>query len=951
MQSPAATSFRFRSVIILSALLTSFILMIGYSAEVKAQTTILDQELRDGQLPAGWTAVDITFETSADGYARLSDQTTSVLETPVIDLTGYTGVELQFDVAKFGTGGDGPITVQVSNDGGATWDAQEYDSPTPISSTYLTSTETIIVTGSNVKIRWTRTKSSSQKRMRDVTLTGTIGSSSIITTSPIALTNLDYIETNGPSASQSFTVDGSNLTADGSVSISAPSNFEVSTDDVNWSTSDSFSYTGDSFSGEQVFVRLAAGLTEGSYSGQVDLNGGGASATVSVSGEVTPPLPSLSGTEPYAEQFRGFTTASNLPAGWSVDGEAGQLGYVGEWGFGSAGGLRGNGGEDSVLGYQHTSSTGTFVASLELVNNTGAVITDLYLSYLGRVERSDQPRSPVWTVEVDGVEQPALSYSTDGQQDITKYGEISGLNIADQATFTITWSSDRGDNTTGLAKQIGISDVVVSDNPFFAGSLLGSEGYRILATPASDATYDDVLGRIWTQGFPNSDGPAGSTNVFLYDETTDTFGIPGDISDLFGTQSSTGSSTGKGAFVYTFADDDYSGTADAFPKLLLYEGSSTTGSVNLPLSYTDQGTPEDDGWHLAGNPYNSTLDWLSVVNNNRNVNMLDIFYIYDHNLDAYRLLNGTPATGSDNVANGNNLLPPHQGGWVKATNAGASSLTFETSDTLATGAELLEDPEELAFFRMQLRSQGRGDYAGFTFSELASTGIDADDAYQLGPLTNRFAHLYSVADGFSLLENNLPLEFDELNVPLGVYSSLSGKQRLIWSNVSELPEEWSITLEDTQTGEQTNMRQQDSYVFIHSVSKAEEKNFEMVFNQDSPRLRSNDKQEERFIINIRQNATSAPPAHELPQNLSLSQNYPNPFNPVTQIAYELPERAEIRLEVFNIQGQRVATLVDATQAAGSHSVRFDAGNLSSGVYLYRLQSGSSLLSRKMTLVK
>ncbi len=97
--------------------------------------------------------------------------------------------------------------------------------------------------------------------------------------------------------------------------------------------------------------------------------------------------------------------------------------------------------------------------------------------------------------------------------------------------------------------------------------------------------------------------------------------------------------------------------------------------------------------------------------------------------------------------------------------------------------------------------------------------------------------------------------------------------------------------------------------------------------------------------------TSVDPGDELPAEISLRQNYPNPFNPTTQINYELPESADVRLEVYNIQGQRVAVLENGLQSAGTHTVTFDAQNLASGVYLYRLQVGSTVHIKKMTLVK
>lgn len=97
--------------------------------------------------------------------------------------------------------------------------------------------------------------------------------------------------------------------------------------------------------------------------------------------------------------------------------------------------------------------------------------------------------------------------------------------------------------------------------------------------------------------------------------------------------------------------------------------------------------------------------------------------------------------------------------------------------------------------------------------------------------------------------------------------------------------------------------------------------------------------------------TSTGPEDEVPARIALHQNYPNPFNPATTIRYELPEAAVVRLNVYDLTGRLVATLVDGQQAAGSHNIRFDAAHLSSGIYLYRLQSGGQTLSRTLTLLK
>lgn len=85
--------------------------------------------------------------------------------------------------------------------------------------------------------------------------------------------------------------------------------------------------------------------------------------------------------------------------------------------------------------------------------------------------------------------------------------------------------------------------------------------------------------------------------------------------------------------------------------------------------------------------------------------------------------------------------------------------------------------------------------------------------------------------------------------------------------------------------------------------------------------------------------------------ISLYQNYPNPFNPTTVIRFTLPEADDVALHVYNMNGQRVATLAKGIHQHGSHNIVFDGSSLSSGVYLYRLQTSRQVFTRKMVLVK
>jgi hypothetical protein len=89
----------------------------------------------------------------------------------------------------------------------------------------------------------------------------------------------------------------------------------------------------------------------------------------------------------------------------------------------------------------------------------------------------------------------------------------------------------------------------------------------------------------------------------------------------------------------------------------------------------------------------------------------------------------------------------------------------------------------------------------------------------------------------------------------------------------------------------------------------------------------------------------------LPSSFALYQNYPNPFNPSTEIRYQTSEVSHVTLKVYDLLGREVATLVDEVKEPGEYQVQFDGSNLASGIYLYRLQSPSGSLVRKMILIR
>jgi len=119
-------------------------------------------------------------------------------------------------------------------------------------------------------------------------------------------------------------------------------------------------------------------------------------------------------------------------------------------------------------------------------------------------------------------------------------------------------------------------------------------------------------------------------------------------------------------------------------------------------------------------------------------------------------------------------------------------------------------------------------------------------------------------------------------------------------------------------------------------------------------VRSNDPANPVLEIPVSANiemATSSEITRDVPLRPQLAQNYPNPFNPTTTIQFTLDQASDVTLEVFNITGQRVATLVRGSLSAGSHRHSFDASGLSSGIYMYRLKTPGQTLTRQMILIK
>lgn len=492
--------------------------------------------------------------------------------------------------------------------------------------------------------------------------------------------------------------------------------------------------------------------------------------------------------------------------------------------------------------------------------------------------------------------------------------------------------------------------------------LTGGEGWRLMTGPATGETYASLLNPVWTQGIPGSKNPGASfPNFYRLDQANYQWETPSAMGDAIG--------QGEAFLVFVFDDDDNDGTPDGFPKTLtsIEEWNALDGNFSYNGLAFDQSAENPDSHFLLANPHPISLDFCQFTSTNT-ANSIDIWdpSANGGNGDYINL-----SCGMEDV-----FIAPFQGFWVRTTAVSPSIEIPESAyrQNPANGyfkQEPSKGSEPLEGLTLTLKLQSADgvftNTAKILFSEEASVDLDEFDAPKLSPagLASRYLSFYSLGENekpYAL--QSLPMEFEEkMSIPLDIETTESGAYTLTWS----LPESHlfpgSYFLRDNQNGQVIELREGSSYRFEIEPSQGQpskgsgESTHPMsvqAMNEilQSPTHRMSSGAEPLFEPLIA--AAGVDGFTELgavPGNFELAQNYPNPFNPSTVISYQLPVSSEVRLEVYDMLGRRVAELVNGQIEAGRYTVNFDASGLSSGIYLYRLQAGSQIMTKKLTVVK
>ena len=487
---------------------------------------------------------------------------------------------------------------------------------------------------------------------------------------------------------------------------------------------------------------------------------------------------------------------------------------------------------------------------------------------------------------------------------------------------------------------------------FYSASIAegAGDGWRFLSTPIA-TTYGTLLDPIWTQGAIGSNHPGSNQHNIKTFNGTDYVNVT-DMADSI--------DPGDGFAVFVFAQDIHNDPTSAnWPKTLRVTGEVPAGPVSITIN------GGNDTFSLVGNPYGSSIQLDGFTRND----VRNQIFVYDHNFTSgfdqgddaaavggggWRTWNGTAGS----LTGGR--VAPFQGFFVRnEASVGTPSLTIPSSASTTDGATFYNMDEPIALQIAARINNAQVSDSWLSFTQDGTFGVNENDVISLFPLDSRaFLHMYIENEGEGYDIKNLPSELGEsVNLPVhinawkpfeGSYVPISGDVKMIWPVMQNIPHNWIITLTDNVTGNVIDLKETDSYEFTLNANKSRQT---LEYKMAIRTTQITEKFANRLTLTINPTTTSAPIDSELPKVIALNQNYPNPFNPNTQISYDLPQTANVRLDVFNIQGQRVATLVNAAQNAGSYNITFNATHLASGVYLYRLQAGATVLIKKMTLVK
>lgn len=440
-------------------------------------------------------------------------------------------------------------------------------------------------------------------------------------------------------------------------------------------------------------------------------------------------------------------------------------------------------------------------------------------------------------------------------------------------------------------------------------------------------------------------------------------------------------------YQYTSKSDNRIFAAERSGRLVVFENDTNTATKEVFLDISDQVDTSVEGgllgfsfhpeyadsgyvyvYYTTGNPFRSVLSRFEVSEDNPDSAVSDSELILMEIDQPFENHNGGQIRfGPDDylyiaLGDGGGAGDPEENGQDRTTLLG-SLLRIDVDNS--TGDMSYAIPDDNPFvgnednFREEIYAYGLRNPYRFSFDaetdELWVADVGQNSLEEIDIVENGGNYGWNIMEGTQCFEPSSNCETEGLELPVYEYGrsegqSITGGFVYRGSAVPELEGRyvyadfgsgriWSLDW-DGETASDNQLI--DTFDENQIITFGEDQNGELYFGAFDGNFYTFESEE----------AVSAEESEdEIPNTIRLEQNYPNPFNPTTEISFHLPEASYVELRVYDILGQEIALLESGMKSGGEHSVRFDASDLSGGIYLYELRTGEEQITRKMTLLK
>jgi hypothetical protein len=525
--------------------------------------------------------------------------------------------------------------------------------------------------------------------------------------------------------------------------------------------------------------------------------------------------------------------------------------------------------------------------------------------------------------------------------------EGDGLATNDAVTLGFGESSP-----ATITNELGsISGSLTTEQPYSTVSgVSGAGSFRGISPPLAGVTFDQLNDDFQTQGAEGSDFPDGQPTLYRFDAPTQRF-IP--ITDY---DAEFDPDSGYVYYMFDFEIED--GTS--------WDVTGTVrGEYELALHYSGDEDPSND-YNWVPQPFAGPLDFKEFYLASDEVApgaLNATLWVLDPATERFRTYNAESGIGASPSDDGSEPDTDGAGRYVApfqsfvVQTAGAEATLFYDYDLKDTAPSPLfvgrrdGSPGDEVASHVRLQLDGEADGLGpaqtyLVFHPGSEEGYDAADAGMLYPLASRFATLVLMdPDGRELAMDARGADLVTERFRARVVATEPGTYTLTWPTLHEIPEGWSLTLLDTETGAEVDLRDQSRYVFEVGGATAQRRG-ETLGALHPARLDD----DARFVIDVSSITTAGEGTGSVPADFALNETYPNPLSTSATVRYALPRAADVRLTVYDVLGRTVATLADGAHEAGHHTATLSGAGLADGVYFIRMTADGFAATRKVVVL-